>query len=204
MTNARKSIDEARLRELWAAGATCQAIGLALGCSHALASKRAHEIGLPRRATDPAQLPARKIISAYRDHGMTLEQIRVELRKAFPLASVTGIRNLLRANGIAMRPRSYRTAPTGETFKTECVQLARIGVPYREIGKRFGLTTRQVACRVRRVLPPIPTGCWHRYDRDQILAAYARTNSYAKAAREVGCHWSAVRYHVDRRKAVAS
>jgi hypothetical protein len=201
---SRKVIDEALLRQLWAAGATCQEIGNALGCSHALASKRAGELGLPRRATDPTQLPARKIIAAYRDHGMTLEQIRVELRKSFPLASVTGIRNLLKAHGVAMRSRSYRTSPTGTSHIAECVRLARQGVPYREIGRQFGLTQRQVALRVRRVLPAIQTGCWHRYDRDSILAAYERTKSYAKAAREVGCHWSAVRYHVDRRKAVAS
>ena len=199
----RKELDEGYLRQMWESGLTCKAIGLSLGCSHALVSKRAIEIGLPRRKTDPTRLPIRKIIVAYQDHGMTIDAIRDELRSTFPLLSVTGIRNLLVAHHIKLRPRSYRMAPKGNTYAAECVQLARKGITYRKIGNKLGLTPRQVAIRVRRVLPPIPTGCWHRYDRKQVLDAYDRTKSYAKAASEVGCHWSAVRYHVERRIATS-
>lgn len=202
--NEPKHLDEDRLRELWATDATCKAIGDLLGCSGALVSKRALEMGLPRRTTDPAALPARKIIVAYRDHGMTLEAIRDQLRSAFPLISVTGIRNLLIANRVTLRHRSYRRENKGLTHLAECVRLARQEVPYRVIGEQFGLTPRQVGLRVLRVLNPRQTGQWTKYDREAILAAYETHGTYHGAAREVGCHWSCVRYHVARRKAVAS
>lgn len=201
---APKAIDEARLRELWLAGVTCKAIAAEMGCSHALVSKRALSLSMPRRTTDPALLPTRKIVAAYRDHGMTLDAIRDDLRKQFPLISVTGIRNLLVAHGVQLRPRAYRKHPTGDTHGAECVRLARQGVPYSKIGAQLGLTVRQVAGRVRKVLPPIPTGRWARYDRDAILAAYAEHGSYHAAGREVGCHWSCVRYHVARRRGGAA
>ncbi len=196
-------LDEDRLRQLWQEGATCDDIGKQLGCSRTLVSKRALSLGLPRRNTDTTRLPARMIVSAYVDHGMTLEEIRDQLRKQFPLASVLLVRNLLKSRGVKMQPRWRRKIESGNTKLQECVQLARAGWSYKRIAKAVGLTVRQVNLRVRKVLPPLArTETARKYGVAEIVKAWQQEGSYAKAARRLGCHWSTIRYHVAR--AVAS
>jgi hypothetical protein len=199
--NRPKPFDRARLRDLWASGATCAAIGLELGCSKALVSRRAQRLGLPRRTTDPTQLPVAKIKAAYLEHGMTLEAIRDQLRLQFPLVSVLAIRHLLMAHGVKMRPRWHANKRRSEYKAAECVRLARQGLKFAAIGRMVGLTARQVGCRVNRVLPRLPRRELSRiYGLERIRKAYAEHGSYAKAAKAIGCHWSTVRYHVARRK----
>ena len=196
-------LDEARLRELWAAGATCKAIATELGCSAALISIRAKRIGLPRRNTSTASLPSRAIVSAYVDHGKTIEDIRDQLRATFPLVSAMAVGNVLRSRGVKIRKRGTHRCWMSQVGAAESVALARKGWLLKDIAVHLGLTVRQVSLRVRKVLGPTPSPRNKRLNRNEVLRVMAATGCYARAAALLGCHWSTVRYH-HRRKAVAS
>jgi DNA-binding NarL/FixJ family response regulator len=88
------------------------------------------------------------------------------------------------------------------------VRLARAGWSYPQIAARLGLSRRQVALRVRAVLPPIARAETCRvFGIDAILQRVDAGESYSDIARAVGCHWSTVRYHVrqrEKRQQVAS
>jgi DNA-directed RNA polymerase specialized sigma24 family protein len=77
--------------------------------------------------------------------------------------------------------------------------LARQGLRFTAIAEITGLTPRQVAIRVNRVLPRVPRRELSRiYSLEQIRGLYAEHGSYAAVAKLIGCHWSTVRYHVAR------
>jgi hypothetical protein len=98
-------MDETKLRQLWAEGATLKSMAIEFGCSRSLVSKRAQTLNLPRRITNTAILPGAAIVSAYVHHGKSMGEIRDQLRGKFPTLSQEAIRNLLVSRGVEIRKK---------------------------------------------------------------------------------------------------
>lgn len=198
----RASIDEARLRQLWADGVTTAAIGAEFGVTKNCVSERARRIGLRRRNIAPGSLPATAIEAAYRE-GKTLEEIKDELRPLFPTLSRSTINRLLRSRGVSIRPATVRTADN----RAQCVRLFRAGVPRAEIARRLGMTLKNVQRRIRQVLGPGRKGMVSRFDRSEVLALQRAGLSQREIGERIGCSAANVWAILNRRggaRAVAS
>ena len=139
----RMQLDEDLLRRLWLADVTTTKIARQLGCSQSTASKRAQQIGLPRRAVQTGTLPQALIVGLYVDDKRTTEEIGAQFG-----VSHTTIRRVLRARGVTLR-RAVKRCPD---LKAECVRLYRGGMTMKEIAPALGLTEAQVHHRLAKVL----------------------------------------------------
>ncbi|MBL8755940.1 MAG: sigma-70 family RNA polymerase sigma factor [Planctomycetes bacterium] len=185
-------MDEAEFRRLWADGATTGEMATRFGCSDALISRRAGQLGLPRRGINTAELPQREILWAYTQHGWSIERITRELRPRFPTLAERTIGRLLRLLGATMRPVGGRRVDR----IAECVRLVSAGMECRAAGKKLGLTRQQVERRVRKVLGPLPPGRKPRLPVRAIVSRALAGESQVAIAREFGCSPQAVSYHL--------
>lgn len=139
----RLQLDEDLLRRLWRDDVTTSEIGRRLGCSQSTASKRALQLGLPRRTVNTSTLPQAFIVALYVDDQRTTEEIGDRFG-----TSHTTIRRILLARGVTLR-RAVKRCPD---LVAECVRLYRRGLTQKEIAPALGLTVAQVHHRLAKVL----------------------------------------------------
>lgn len=191
----RLAIDEQRLRALWATDATTGEIARAIGCSDSLVSKRAIQLGLPRRALSTATLPQRDIVIAYRQ-GASMGRIVEALRPRFPTLAVTTVRRILLQRGVKLRPR---IAPMDRI--AECVRLSRLGLEATDIGRRLGMSDQQVQKRLGRAGMRTGRGRRPRVPVRAIVSRALAGETYGAIAASFGCTASAVGIHVRKHRA---
>jgi DNA-binding CsgD family transcriptional regulator len=136
-------IDEALLRELWPTGESLASLATRWGCSHNAVFLRARKLGLPPRAISTGARPQNAMVRAY-EEGMSTYDIAKQLGMSKVI-----VWKILRRRGVKLRPRGGRVSTT---LQPECIKLRRRGLTYKQIGKRLGLTPRQVSLRLRLVL----------------------------------------------------
>jgi hypothetical protein len=192
----RANIDEARFRELWAAGVGVLELGELFGCSGAAVSYRAQRLGLPSRTVSAGRLPQRAIVRAY-ESGASIGRIAEGLRKQFPTLADSTVKRILHSLGVKVRSRGSRRMQK----VTECVRLVGAGVECAVAAKRLGLTRLQVARRARSVLGPLPGGRRPRLPVKAIVSRVRAGESQSSVARSLRCSQGTVAYHVARARA---
>lgn len=189
-------IDEVRFRAMWAAGTSCRDIGAAFGGGGAWASRRALNMGLPRRTTNTGDLPGAAIERAYLE-GAAVRQIQAKLLPKFPNLGTTTLLDLLRSRKVPLRARS---GSPDKFDVSAAVRMARAGLSTRVIAERLHVHRRRVMVVVRKVLGKRP-GCWFRreFDHTRMWSMLRQGMTTTAIAKELGCTPQAIFYH--RRKA---
>lgn len=140
-----KNIDLDKLREMREAGVHNYDIATHFNCSPAVVSRLALRLGCKRRTIDPTQnIPTRAIEALYHE-GSSLDEIAKKLG-----CSRDFISRLLKSRGVKVRPQVRRHPD----LVAECVRLRRLGMMFKDIATRLGLSYTQVRLRCKKVLGP--------------------------------------------------
>lgn len=143
MPSRTRGIDMERLRELWAAGKTCDEVAAALGCSRSHVSRLATEkLGFPIRRQGSRKLPGLRVEALYNE-GM-------DPRKIARLFGVSdgAVRRLLLSRKVPIRHKSVLKCP----WLGPVVRLRRKGFSIRKTAKILGITPEMVDNRSRAIL----------------------------------------------------